>query len=780
MPGSFRFRTFQQKLGFYSFALSFFCMLAVSSLTYLIARNQVQADRVLLLEAYARQIKQEVEKELGDAIQEARLWGELNYSQEGLKEPQGDRITAFLDDLVKHHQEYDLIFMTDKSGRIVHVNELGSPYRGRSYQELLPMVPPSFLAGVAQSGNIQGFDWSRLDEINTLLKRRADTPREQQYQILLATPIREHGGADILGAFVAVLNWSRIQRVLDRAQAGMNKLDLHSGYAFLLDSDADTTIGHKYRDLYGKSTSRDHKLPQLRDRARDKPEGMFQYEWREGPKLVALEKIDVPELGPSFAWRLGVGVNDAEIFAPVYSIMYRFLIISLAVALFAAILSVLAGQRLTVSLNEFAQLARDAAQGHVSRLVRSHSDDELGDLAKAFNEMLVSIRTKIPFVQIPNPYVVGNPLRGQEMFFGRQEDLDWIQQRLERRGNEMILLFGPQRIGKTSMLHQICRGRAGAKVLPFFFDTQQIIPELQQDADFYHLLTREMLLQMPQSARAFIAADRYTAETFRRLLKFLHESQPDRIAVLLFDEIENLEYKFKRGTLTSSVLFFLAALLDGEIPVSFVATGSEQLENLEFADWKILTKKTIPRRISLLNPKEARRLIMEPVQGYVLYDEGLPESILRLTAGHPYYTQLLCQTTVDYLNQNQRFSLSQTELHKITQLVLDNPPLPLNHLWEQLSPLQKTTVAALAKVLEDGQAHASPKQIHAAIPEELLDEALGPAHMLSALGQLCNQDWLEDAGPAEYRFRADLFRLWIRQEHSIWHVIDELRGSSTA
>ena len=164
-------------------------------------------------------------------------------------------------------------------------------------------------------------------------------------------------------------------------------------------------------------------------------------------------------------------------------------------------------------------------------------------------------------------------------------------------------------------------------------ELQQIIPELQQDTDFYHLLTREMLTQMPAGARAFIAADRYTAETFRKLLKFLNDSQPDRIPVLLFDEIENLEYKFKRGTLTNSVLFFLAGLLDGEIAVSFVATGSEQLENLEFSDWNILTKKTIPRRVGLLHREEALRLIVEPVQGYVLYDDGIPEGILRLKIG---------------------------------------------------------------------------------------------------------------------------------------------------
>ena len=166
------------------------------------------------------------------------------------------------------------------------------------------------------------------------------------------------------------------------------------------------------------------------------------------------------------------------------------------------------------------------------------------------------------------------------MFFGRQEDLEWLGHQLEHAGNKMVLLFGPRRIGKTSLLHQVCAGRASNKVLPFFFDTQQIIPEVAQNADFYHLLTREMLAQLPAvlpSVKApFISSERFTPDTFRKLLAFLHESEPSKIPVLLFDELENLELKFTRGSLNADPLLFLAGLLDGNLPVSFVATGSDQ------------------------------------------------------------------------------------------------------------------------------------------------------------------------------------------------------------
>jgi HAMP domain-containing protein len=451
------------------------------------------------------------------------------------------------------------------------------------------------------------------------------------------------------------------------------------------------------------------------------------------------------------------------------------------VAFSVVLLNLFIGRKVSVSLNEFAQLARDAARGRFSQLARARTDDELGDLAKALNEMLVSFRAQIPFTRIPNHYVVGNPIRSADMFFGRQEDLEWLGHQLEQAGNKMVLLFGPRRIGKTSLLHQVCAGRASSNVLPFFFDTQQILPEVAQNSDFYHVLTRETLAQLPavlpELKAPFISTERFGPDTFRKLLRFIHDSEPGKIPVLLFDELENLEFKFTRGSLSADLLLFLAGLLDGNIPVSFAATGSDQLERLKFPDWHILTPKTIPRRIGLLTPNDARRLILEPVRGYVLYDDGVPERILRITAGHPYYTQVVCQSLVDYLNQKQEFAVAQPQLTEVMELVLDNPPPPLNHVWDSLSDAEKTAVAGLAHVLTGEEQYAGAETVLASIPAELGAEAGDPISFRSALDHLCREDWVERDDRGAYRFQLDLLRLWISREHSVWQVADELQRS---
>lgn len=273
----------------------------------------------------------------------------------------------------------------------------------------------------------------------------------------------------------------------------------------------------------------------------------------------------------------------------------------------------------------------------------------------------------------------------------------------------------------------------------------------------------------------FIAADRFTPQTFRNLLEFLRATEPDKQPVLLFDEMENLEYKLARGDLSSDILLFLAGLLDSKLQISFVVTGSDRLEIKRLPDWNILIPKTISRKIGLLAYEDALRLIEEPVQGYFIYDDGIPERILRITAGHPYYTQVICQTQIDFLNQNHEFAVGDEQLAQVLQMVLNNPPPPLSHVWDSFSKPQKIAATVTANALDNENDCVGVEELLNAMPVELNAHSGSRVSFLGAMESLVHEYWMEKSDQGTYRFRIDLLRLWIRREHTIWHLADELQ-----
>ena len=90
---------------------------------------------------------------------------------------------------------------------------------------------------------------------------------------------------------------------------------------------------------------------------------------------------------------------------------------------------------------------------------------------------------KDSFQPIHNPYIVGNPIQEQKMFFGREDDFTFIQQKVTggTKGG-LLVLCGSRRSGKTSILFQIMNGRLGDDFLPVLIDMQAMTVE--NDLDF--------------------------------------------------------------------------------------------------------------------------------------------------------------------------------------------------------------------------------------------------------------------------------------------------------
>src|SRR4029078_6751985 len=126
----------------------------------------------------------------------------------------------------------------------------------------------------------------------------------------------------------------------------------------------------------------------------------------------------------------------------------------------------------------------------------------------------------------------------------------------------------------------------------------------------------------------------------------------DRTLLILMDEYELLEGKVDEGKLSNELFTFLAGLMDNKEGLALIFTGSRRLEERDRKYWRDLLRRSLFRKVGFLSENDTTRLISEPVAERVVYGRGVMEVIYRLTAGQPFYTQVICQNTVDYLNEN--------------------------------------------------------------------------------------------------------------------------------
>ena len=242
----------------------------------------------------------------------------------------------------------------------------------------------------------------------------------------------------------------------------------------------------------------------------------------------------------------------------------------------------------------------------------------------------------------PNPYIAGNPVRSPEMFFGRKEEFQFIQRTLENQQESCVLvLCGERRTGKTSILYQILNRRLGPKFIPAFVDMQGLV--VQNDEEFLQELASRIAnaVAEAQDSSELTSIQPVTSYLdFTGFMDFVAGQTSGHRPVLLIDEYELIADKVQAGKLSAEVYPYLNSLLERYPRLSFVFTGSGELE--PNSGWSHLLGKAYYRKITFLGRKDAEELICTPLQRKVFFRSGVAGDILRLTQGHPFYTQLFC------------------------------------------------------------------------------------------------------------------------------------------
>jgi tetratricopeptide (TPR) repeat protein len=362
-----------------------------------------------------------------------------------------------------------------------------------------------------------------------------------------------------------------------------------------------------------------------------------------------------------------------------------------------------------------------------------------------------------------NPYVIGVPLTDDTAFYGRQEVFDFIKDVLDAEKQNVIVLYGQRRIGKTSVLHRGARWlQEQGRFFPVYYDLQgksglrlgEVLANLAQT------LARRLNVAEPDAA-LFDDDGRYFGDRFLPLA-FRHLD--GRRLVLLIDEFDVLGDELASPDAASETLFpYLQALIVNQPQIGFVFVVGRRIEELA-THFQAIFKQAVYRRIGHLKPEESNALIVGTARGMVSYDEAAVRSIHNLAAGHPYFTQLLCFEAFNAVKVNGSTRVTSEVVENVVIRAIESGHGALNWFWEGLPRAERFILSAIAQV-SDASGVATKDDVRRLLENHRI--LLSGLELKDAPDRLVEWEMLRRSGPDAYQFVVELVRRWVIQERPL-------------
>jgi tetratricopeptide (TPR) repeat protein len=367
-----------------------------------------------------------------------------------------------------------------------------------------------------------------------------------------------------------------------------------------------------------------------------------------------------------------------------------------------------------------------------------------------------------------NPYIAGNPVRGQSHFVGRSGILRDVLRLLSNPHANAIALYGQRRIGKTSILFQLEHQLAeSGNYLPVYFD-------LHDKADLPLSL---ILYRLAGQIARYVDVPSLEKSRFDVDGTFFHNDflpnavkQTQKKLILLFDEFDVLDRPYK-GQVGATFLPYLRKWMTRTYQVHFVLAMGRRPEDLS-ARMLNAFKQVRARHVSLMDLSESLAIVRQSEQNQTLYwSEGGINRVCYWTQGHPYLTQLLCSEVWEAAydeNPADAPTAGPDDVDLAVEATLEQGANAFQWIWNGLPPTEKVMMAAMAGT---GRLNVTREQLG-----ETFDNSgvcLIRGELDSVPETLIRLDLLQRVENG-YRFTIPLLQRWVAENRPLRRVKVEL------
>ena len=322
-------------------------------------------------------------------------------------------------------------------------------------------------------------------------------------------------------------------------------------------------------------------------------------------------------------------------------------------------------------------------------------------LKTPIQNLSIHLSSKDKFKPIKNPYAEyaeGTIVADANMFYGREVLIQNIAQAIQesRSQSKCVLVFGQKRSGKSSVLYHLKKSlEKDQKLLILNLGNMSTLLDQHAQTSLLHQFLNGILRGLERAIRrkqregyssfelAIPGREFYDhpvplqlfEDTFVRLkdLTDNHIGQEDwrgiRI-VLLIDEFQYIYNPIIEGKFPDSFMQNWKVLLQANY-FSAVLVGQDMMPNFKLR-FPNEFGTTQDERVTYLKEEDARKLIDEPIriggiQGESRYREQAIERILDLTAGSPFYIQILCSRLVEHMNAKHTPQVTEAHIEQVKE-----------------------------------------------------------------------------------------------------------------
>jgi hypothetical protein len=385
------------------------------------------------------------------------------------------------------------------------------------------------------------------------------------------------------------------------------------------------------------------------------------------------------------------------------------------------------GETLDRALAELEALQRSlvAAPGREAPRLLRVANDWRGVLEAEREALRARVK---PAREIENPFLVGMPVTEQDanVFTGRQDIVRQIEGSVVGTTRPpTLLLHGPRRMGKTSVLYQLPR-LLGPDFAPALIDCQD--PAVRSSPaellGFASRALREGLQRQRVEVRppSTEALERAPYPAFRGWLEEMERQMPPGMrALLCLDEYDRLP-AIQGAAWVTDFLDFLRHLIQHHPRVVVLFTGAHTFEEQGPA-WTDRFLNARRMRVSFLRREDVIPLLTRPIPTFdMTYAPGALEAVLSATNGQPYLTQAVAFELVQFLNEQQRKEATPADVEAAITRALVAGGEYFANVWYDAGEEGQAVLAALAR----GEAPPDHPRARAWLREhDVLDDAGG-------------------------------------------------------